>query len=123
MLIEKLDQLFERMSGGHGQPPSPTSILIAELKPEVFVPGRPRLREDQLRSPEEYEIRFQQLMEAGLAWLNMNYCGLLRGHALVTIEYPRAVARAKGPTSVNFSGPTRAVADAKWDALAYVILV
>ena len=58
----------------------------------------------------------------GFAWLNMNYCGILRGSGLVLIEYPRGPAGKKGPTSVNFSGPPKLVADAGWDALAYVTL-
>jgi hypothetical protein len=113
-LRENLQELFRYTTGGPNQPASPTSVLLAELKPEDFVPGPPRVREESLRTPEQYEARFQQLIEAGFAWLNMSCCGVFRGHALVTIEYPRNVARAKGRTSVNFSGPPRLVADAGW---------
>jgi hypothetical protein len=122
LLDEKLRQLFQFVCDGPGKPPSPQSVLIAELKPEEFVIGPPRVKQESLRTPEEYEARFQELLDAGFAWLNMNYAGAFRGQGLVLIEYPRSVARSKGRTSVNFSGPPRLVADAGWDALAYVIL-
>jgi hypothetical protein len=120
MLDEKLRQLFALVAGGPDQPPTPTSILIAELKPEDFEGSRPRVREENLRTPKEYEARFMELLDSGFAWLNMSYCGVLRGHALVIIEYPKSAARAKGGTSVNYSGPPKVVANAGWDALAYV---
>jgi hypothetical protein len=123
MLDENLRQLFAFVAVGPEQPPTPKSILIAELKQEDFEGSRPRIRDEKLQTPSEYEPRFRQLMEMGFAWVNMNYCGVFRGSGLVLIEYPRDVARAKGATSVNFSGPNRLVADAGWDALAYVILV
>ncbi len=121
-LDENLRQLFRFMRGGPRQPPPPASVLIAELGPDDFEGGPPRIREKSLRTPTEYEARFTALLGSGFAWLNMSYCGVLRGHALVLIECPRDVARGKGATSVNFSGPPKLVADAGWDALAYVIL-
>jgi hypothetical protein len=121
-LDENLRQLFAFTAGQPGQPPMPASILIAELKPEEFEGGRPRLREVNLRTPQEYAARFNELLCMGFAWLNVNYCGVLRGHGLVLIDYRRSPAQRKGPTSVNYSGPPKLVADAEWDALAYVVL-
>lgn len=119
-LEENLDRLFQFVSGGPDQPPLPTSVLIAELKPEDFEGSRPRVREENLRAPKEYEARFAELLDSGFGWLNMNYCGVLRGHALIIIEYPKSSTRTKGVTSVNYSGPPKVVANAGWDALAYV---
>ncbi|MGH7268968.1 MAG: hypothetical protein ACREJ3_00940 [Polyangiaceae bacterium] len=122
MLQDKLAELFRLVSGGEGQAPSPASVLIAELKPGNFVAGRPRIKSEELHTPEAYEARFQQLMSEGFGWINLNYCGLARGAGLVLVNYPRQPAQRKGATSVNFSGPPRRVAVAGWDALAHVTI-
>jgi hypothetical protein len=121
-LNDHLQQLFALVAGGPGRPPIPTSILIAELKPDDLDGGRTRVREERLQTPEQYEVRFAELLDSGFAWVNLNYCGLLRENALVLIEHPRSPSSATGPTSVNYSGPPKLVADAGWNALAYVSL-
>ena len=127
MLQDHLRELLRHVCGGPGQPPTPGSLLIAEVaEADVSVVGRLRLRRSQLKTPAEYSARFDELMASDFAWLNMNYCGILEEHGLVMIEYPRQRSVRSGtaavPTSVNFSGPTKLVADAGWDAGAYVML-
>ena len=127
MLRAKLDDLFRMMTGGAAQSPAPSVVVIAELGRDQFDDrGRPIISEAALRTPTEYEARFAEITRLGLAWINMNYCGVLHGRGLVTIELgspPTTRRLREGPTSINFSGPTRLVSDAGWDALAYVVLV
>ena len=124
MLRERLQELFQYVCGGPDQPPPPSlgSVLIAELHPDDFDGNRPRIGPENFRSAEDYEVRFEELMTMGFAWVNMNYCGVLRGQGLILVECPKSPARARGPTSINYSGPPKLVADAGWDALAYIIL-
>lgn len=116
-----LRELLGYMCGASGQPSVPATILIAELAPG---PGLPAVHRSQLRTPEEYSSRFAALMDSNFIWLNMQYCGTFEGHGLVLIEYPRQSALRPGRmTSVNFSGPPKLVADAGWDATAYVTVL
>jgi hypothetical protein len=128
MLEDQLRELVRRMCGGIGQPPIPRTLLIAEAAiGDSCVWGRLRLPRSALKTPDEYSARFDELMTSDFAWLNMSYCGTLEGHGLVMIEYPRQPSVRRGtdpvPTSLNFSGPMKLVADAGWDVTAYVILV
>lgn len=75
-----------------------------------------------LRTPEEYEERFAELMAKRFRWLNLNYFGLIDGKGLVIVEFPdQRFAEHSPATSVNFSGPTHAVAGSGWDARAQVV--
>ena len=125
MLRDALNELLMRMTGGLDQPPTPRSILVAELRQDhVDERGRPIVRTADLRSPEEYEARFVEILGYGLAWINVQYCGAIGERGLVAIEF-RAAESARSPgraASVNFSGPPTRVAEAGWDALAYVVL-
>ena len=78
--------------------------------------GRFLVRRDEIRTPAEYEARFDELLSAGHAWLNMSCCGVCEGLLLVTIEVPSPRPPAAGhPTPVNLSGPARIVVDHGWN--------
>lgn len=128
ILQDRLCELVRHMCGGAGQPPAPTSFLIAEAADgDTSVWGRFRLPRSALKTPDEYSARFDELMTSDFAWLNLSYWGTLEGHGLVMVEYPPQSPMRRGtdpvPTSLNFSGPMKLVADAGWDAAAYVTLV
>lgn len=124
MLQQQIDLLFRKMAGEAGQPPVADDVVIAELSKETFdVRGRPVIARDELRTIEQYEERFSELMAKGFAWINLSSFGLLDGTALVTVEFPnyeRVGGRAI--TSVNFSGPLQAVARSTWDARPHIVL-
>ena len=120
MLSDELEKLLHWACGRAGQPPKPASVRIAELTPENHGGGRPRISLAKLRTPEEYEARFAELMGLGFAWINVHYCGMLLGQGLVTVEYPRTHGDGPRATSVNFGGPPKMVADASWDAAVYL---
>lgn len=79
-----------------------------------------------MHTPEAYAARFAELMTSDFAWVHLAFCGLLEGNGLVLVEYPKQPAARRGgvpvPTSLNFSGPERRVADADWDASVSVTL-
>jgi hypothetical protein len=121
MLQQHLADLFRVTSGGHGQPPSPTGVVIAELADGLDEQGRPVIRKADLRTAKAYERRFEELLATGPAWINLNYCGLLDGMALVLVEFPERRSGSRSPsTSVNLSGPPATVAASGWDARSYV---
>jgi hypothetical protein len=83
--------------------------------------GFPIVRRASLAGPATCSARFSQLLTSGYAWLNLSFYGLLDGNPLIAIETPQ-----RGPTSattsVNYSGPPKAVTDAGGDARAGIIL-
>jgi hypothetical protein len=121
-LNETVSQLLDWACGATGQPPRPTSVMVAEITPAARKGLKLQFSASDLRSVSEYEDRFEHLVDSGYAWINVSYCGEIRGHGLVLIEYPSSPARGKGAPSMNFGGPPRCVADASWDAGAYVAL-
>ena len=126
MLSQRLAELFKLTAGGTGQPPRPDHILIGEVNSEIADDtGCPIVSEDNLFTPEDYEDRFAELMSMGYAWLNLSYCGLWAGKGLVLVEVPSSFPESSSSTritSVNYSGPTRYVAEANWDARGLVLL-
>jgi hypothetical protein len=80
-----------------------------------------------LQTQEQYLSRSEELMTSDFAWVHLTYCGLFEGYGLVLVDYPQQRSKRKGkdpvPTSLNFAGPPRLVADAGWDASAYVTVV
>jgi hypothetical protein len=78
--------------------------------------GRIRVQRHEVRAPADYEARFEELMKAGLPWLNVSCYGVEDGTLIVGIEVPSAQAKPSGRTSVNFSGPTAKVLGSGWRA-------
>jgi hypothetical protein len=67
----------------------------------------------------EYEDRFDELMNAGLPWINMSCYGVHDGILIIGIESARPQNAQRGPvgrTSVNYAGPPVAVVQHGWDA-------
>jgi hypothetical protein len=123
MLLEQtIARLLDWGCGAPGQPPRPGSVRIAEVTSRSRTGSTLQFRVAELRSVNEYEERFRQLVGSGYAWINLNYCGELRGHGLVLVEHPTSPTRPGDAPSINFSGPPRCMADASWDARDYVTL-
>ncbi len=123
-MIGVLDALFQKTAGREGQPPIPTDVVIAEVKPKAFdAKGRPRIALGDLRTPDEYEARFVALMSKGYPWLNLSFYGFIDGKGLVVVELPYPEHQTRSPsTSVNFSGPPAIAAASGWDARSHVVL-
>lgn len=114
-LQHALDRLLQ------AQGPAPGDIVIIErtaAEGEPWIVDRARLR-----SAAAYAPRFADLLNRGFDWLNVSYYGQLEGRPLVVVEVPPGDPTGAPRTSINFSGPTRAVTDAGGDAAAVVTLV
>src|SRR6478735_591825 len=101
--LEKVDQV-----------PPTRQIRIVEIDPNTTSDERGRLRvmRSALQPPEAYESRFDELIKAGLPWINMSSLGVEGEFLIVGIETPRG-GRASH-TSVNYSGPSVAVLQNGW---------
>src|SRR5678815_857698 len=56
-----------------------------------------------------YAVRLADLLRAGYPWINFNGAGIDDGRLLVGVDFPEATGVPTDKTSVNLSGPTRAV--------------
>jgi|JI10StandDraft_1071094.scaffolds.fasta_scaffold240808_4 hypothetical protein len=83
--------------------------------------GLPIVRQASLAEPAAYAARFSKLLASGYSWLNLSFYGLLDGRPLIAVELPRGGVNS-ATTSVNYSGPSKAIADAGGDARAGVAL-
>jgi hypothetical protein len=64
-----------------------------------FVPRR------ALSTPSEYTARFEELMNGGFSWINMNAAGVISDTLFVIIELPNyCITEARDKASVNLSG-------------------
>jgi hypothetical protein len=97
------------------------AVRIVELGPRDFdAAGRPFVEDLALHTIESYAERFEALLAGERAWLNLSYVGRLGDRELLAVELPAARAERPTETSVNYSGPPRAVADAGGDARAWI---
>lgn len=118
-LAATLQNLITLLEDAGLSPPTRT-IGIVELRHEVAVDahGRARVQRNDLMTPAAYENRFDELMSAGLPWINVSCAGEHDGMLIVTVELPRPEARTSrsGGTSVNLSGPTAKTIAHEWRA-------
>ena len=59
---------------------------------------------------EVYRPRFVELVNRGWRWINLNALGLFSGNLILSVETPSSEPTAS-TTSVNYSGPIKAVAE------------
>jgi hypothetical protein len=99
-------------------------IVEVTRRTKLGTDGRLRIPKDELKSILEYEARFDELLRAGFAWINLSYYGLYGAFLIVGVEPPPDEPnRRRSPcTSVNYSGPNRRVADACWDATMMLVV-
>jgi hypothetical protein len=126
-LSDVLDEL-KKMADEYG-PLSCFELRIVEIngntpnKPGDFPETDHTRFQVQLRTPAEYEQRFEELLDRGYSWLNVGFRGIYRNFLIVGVELPslkfpdgsgRSIPRTLYPghrTSINLSGPCNAVVD------------
>ena len=125
-LSDSLEQLFKFLER-RGQSPPTQDVRVFEIDPrsKPDSEGRLRILSSQLQEPQEYEARFEELITAGLPWINISCYGVHKKLLLVGVEIP-----AKSPTSIrprlsslNYSGPQRSVLDNGWEAAQIISIV
>lgn len=105
-----------------GQPPPSLQIRIVEIGPNASTDERGRLwvERSALQTPEAYEPRFNELMAAGLPWINVSTLGVEGEFLIVGIETARRGGSSR--TSVNYSGPSAAVLQNGWGIESALLL-
>lgn len=115
-LRDSLGGLFAFLTN-QGLVPPTREVWLVEIRSDVEVDerGRLRVRRADFRDPDAYEERFEELLAAGLPWINVSCCGLDGGRLVVVVETPRSAGGPPSRTSVNYSGPTKAALERGWD--------
>jgi hypothetical protein len=91
-------------------PPPCRDVRLVEMQS-----GEAEFRQDGLCTPSDYEARFDELLAAGYAWLNVSCYGVFGNFLVVGVEVPTSKRLLPGaPTPVNLSGPSRIVLDRGW---------
>jgi hypothetical protein len=100
------------------QPPRTSPVTMIEIsgKASLDPTGRLLVPPEMFASVEGYAARFEQLLDLGFPWINLSCMGVLRDKLVVAVELPSEHAGPAPRTSINLSGPPRAVLDNNWDA-------
>lgn len=98
------------------QPPPWRGIQVFEVSSNVDDRGRIRVSHNDLFAPEDYEVRFKELSERRLPWINLSCFGMHNGFLMVGIEVARSTNSTVPHTSVNYAGPPAIVLQREWDA-------
>ena len=118
MLDQAIRRLFESLDYDPDSEP-----LILELSDAMIgSDGRPRISRADLVPAHLYTKRYAQILSSGYAWVNLSFVGTLDGTPIIAVELPQATQGIER-TSVNISGPPRAVIDANLDATAFLKLI
>lgn len=105
-LRNALQQLAELIpSGMPDAGPATRFINMNTLSAE----SSPQVHRGDLLTLDQFAPVFEAHIERGPPWVNLSLIGLLDGSWVVGMELPTMVSSRKWKTSVNFSGPTRAV--------------
>lgn len=77
-----------------------------------------------LATPEQYSRRFEEHMNAGFSWININAAGIWDDTLLVIIELPNyASVTVRNKASVNFSGPHTIGGQPKWEVADWLRVI
>lgn len=100
-----------------GSPPWKHVLIFEDPKETTS-----RMPRTMLKTVSEYEQRFEELLDSGYSWINLNGAGILEGSLVVVVEFPReSVGAPRDKVSVNLSCPTNLVrSDPSWDLSAHV---
>ncbi len=113
-LDQHLQRLLSFLSERGLQPPPTEHIKILEIGRASAGSGPLVVRASELLDPADYAQRFEELLDAGFAWLNLSCYGVVDGSLLVAVELPAAPSGAVGGPSVNLSGPAQSVLERDW---------
>ena len=100
-----------------------TNVLMLEVGPDFPTDslGRLVIPAGSLVPVGVYDARFAHVRALGPSWINFSSYGLLDGSLIVGVELPSRPWDRSALTSINYSGPSKAVLDAGWDANAILV--
>lgn len=92
-----------------------SDVLVVEES--SVIPGEIELIPRHALTPSnQYEERFNELLDQGHSWINMNIFGILDNTLIIQIEYPHYKNNAsRNKMSVNYSGPSIIEGVERWD--------
>jgi hypothetical protein len=119
ILSDSLQELFTFLDERELSPPS-RDVRFIEIQHATAIDSRGCfcIRQESLRTPSEYETRFEELINSGFSWLNMSCYGVYKHLLIVGIEIPCTLPHGDQASclSVNYSGPPVSVIQSEWDA-------
>ncbi|MCP4978002.1 MAG: hypothetical protein GY931_17780 [Maribacter sp.] len=101
-----IQELFKWVRTLEGCPQNWNGVQIIE-DPSFSIRGKVwKVPKESLKSIKEYEGRFEELLEKGYSWININFGGIYNDNAIVFIEYPnQSSGLPKDKVPVVPSGP------------------
>ena len=114
-LTKAVDGLFEFLERQGLAPPAREVMVVEVQSSAIAKDGKLRVRRSGLLTLTDYNRRFEELMEAGLPWINVSCYGVLGAKLVVGIEAAERSVLPAARTSVNYSGPPEKVVARGWD--------
>ncbi len=112
--VRELLAFCERVAGP--VPPFDTTLFLEMNGTAARIDAGWRVARDALFTTTEFAPRFDRLLLAGYAWVNLSAYGIWQEALVIGVERPReATGVPAGLTSVNYSGPPHTPeASARW---------
>ena len=116
-LHRHLDRLLAFLEAQGSAPPT-RGIRIVEIERKVGTDarGRVQISRDSLLAPADFASRFDELLAAHPAWINLSCYGIENGSLIVGVEVSGPAEMTTPRTSVNYAGPPAAVLKGAWQA-------
>ncbi len=71
---------------------------------------------------EDYEDRFNEILNQGYFWVNLSFTGIFDGRLLVVIELPGYENNVEA-TSINLSLPEKIVVENDWNISSFIKII
>lgn len=71
---------------------------------------------------EDYENRFNEILNQGYSWINLNFAGMLDDNLLVMAEFPSSKNNVEF-TAVNLSLPEKRVIENHWNVSSFIKII
>lgn len=85
--------------------------LLLEGQASLDGRGMKTVSRAALKSPEEYETRFEQLFQVGHFWIRMGVTGIILNKLVIQIQPSEGVGASSGQVAVNMAGPAKEVSE------------
>ncbi len=121
-LSDSIKSLLQFLDKEGLKPPTAAARVVeATRDTRADARGRLQIRREDLHTPEEYKQRFDELLSAGLPWINVSCYGVYEGALVIVIEASKSRRRSRR-TSINYSGPAASVVENGWNVNTMVTI-